>query len=85
MNTENSTAGKNEAEAAPPGAAVATSSSKTKTMQTVNASANTPLGLLLGGAAVVLALMVTLLTLISIDRSEAAMARLLGKDEKAAR
>jgi len=36
-------------------------------------------GLLLGGAAVVLALMITLLTLISIDRSEAAMARLLAE------
>ena len=79
MNTENSTAGKNEPEAAPPGAAPANSSGKTTTVQTNNVSAHTPLGLLLGGAAVVLALMVTLLTLISIDRSEAAMARLLAE------
>lgn len=34
----------------------------------------TPLGLVLGGAAVVLALMVGLLAFISIERSEAAMA-----------
>lgn len=39
----------------------------------------TPLGVLLGGAAVVLALMVGLLAFISIDRSEAAMARLLAE------
>ena len=38
-----------------------------------------PLGLVLGGAAVVLALMVGLLAFISIERSEAAMARLLAE------
>jgi len=47
--------------------------------QAAYAVARTPLGLLLGGAAAVLALMITLLTLISIDRSEAAMARLLAE------
>lgn len=39
----------------------------------------TPLGVLLGGAAVVLALMLGLLAFISIERSEAAMARLLAE------
>lgn len=43
------------------------------------APVRTPLGVLLGGAAVVLALMVGLLAFISIDRSEAAMARLLAE------
>lgn len=42
-------------------------------------ASRTPLGLVLGGAAVVLALMVGLLAFISIERSEAAMARLLAE------
>ena len=42
-------------------------------------ASRTPLGLVLGGAAVVLALMVGLLSVISIEISEAAMARLLGE------
>lgn len=42
-------------------------------------AARTPLGLLMGGAAVVLALTITLLTLISIDRSETTMTRLLAE------
>ncbi len=39
----------------------------------------TPLGLLMGGAALVLALMISLLAFISIERSEAAMGRLLAE------
>ncbi|WP_291301119.1 two-component system sensor histidine kinase ZraS [Desulfovibrio sp. MES5] len=39
----------------------------------------TPLGLLMGGAALVLALMISLLAYISIERSEAAMGRLLAE------
>ena len=77
MNMENSTAEKNGQEAAQQGAAAANPTDKSRTAQAAAVGAHTPLGLLLGGAAVVLALMVTLLTLISIDRSEAAMARLL--------
>lgn len=42
-------------------------------------ASRTPLGLLLGGPAVVLALMISLLAFISIERSEAAMARLLAE------
>ena len=85
MNMENSTAEKNGQEAAQQGAAAAnptspaSSTDKSRTAQAAAVGAHTPLGLLLGGAAVVLALMVTLLTLISIDRSEAAMARLLAE------
>ena len=85
MNMENSTAEKNGQEAAQQGAAAANptspanSTDKSRTAQAAAVGAHTPLGLLLGGAAVVLALMVTLLTLISIDRSEAAMARLLAE------
>ena len=63
MNMENSTAEKNGQEAAQQGAAAAnptspvSSTDKSRTAQAAAVGAHTPLGLLLGGAAVVLALM----------------------------
>ena len=78
MNMENITE-KKSPEAARTGAASTVQADAAKMSQAAYVAARTPLGLLLGGAAVVLALMVTLLTLISIDRSEAAMARLLAE------
>ena len=61
MNMENSTAEKIGQEAAQQGTAAASPTSptdKARTAQTSAVGAHTPLGLLLGGAAVVLALMV---------------------------
>ena len=78
MSTENTTA-KKSSEAGRTGTASTVQADTAKISQAAYVAARTPLGLLLGGAAVVLALMVTLLTLISIDRSEAAMARLLAE------
>ena len=48
-------------------------------MKSVRSASHTPLGLLMSGAALVLALMISLLAYISIERSEAAMARLLAE------
>ena len=79
MNMENTTPDKKAPESARPCSVAATQDDAAKIAQAAYVAARTPLGLLLGGAAVVLALMVTLLTLISIDRSEAAMARLLAE------
>ena len=79
MNMENTTSEKKAPEPARTGAASTAQADTAKMSQAAYVAARTPLGLLLGGAAVVLALMVTLLTLISIDRSEAAMARLLAE------
>ena len=78
MSTENTTE-KKSSEAGRTGTASTVQADTAKISQAAYVAARTPLGLLLGGAAVVLALMVTLLTLISIDRSEAAMARLLAE------
>ena len=77
MNMENTSSEKKATEPARAGSAATAQNDTAKISQAAYVAARTPLGLLLGGAAVVLALMVTLLTLISIDRSEAAMARLL--------
>ena len=78
MSMENTTE-KKSPEAGRTGTASTVQADTAKISQAAYVAARTPLGLLLGGAAVVLALMVTLLTLISIDRSEAAMARLLAE------
>ena len=48
-------------------------------MKSVRDVSRTSIGLLMGGAALVLALMISLLAYISIERSEAAMARLLAE------